>query len=387
MSFTLQLGTIAQSLPPSPIRRFFDLVESNKDAISLGVGEPDFITPFHIRDEGIFSLEKGYTKYTPNAGITVLRQEVSKYMSRHYNLTYDYANQTLITVGGSEAIDLCLRAVLNPGDEVLIPEPSFVCYRPLTALAGGVPVGIETVAQEKFRLTPDRLKAAITPRTKVLILPFPNNPTGGIMERADLEAIAAILRDTNILVLSDEIYAQLTYGVRHVSIAEIDGMYDRTLVVNGFSKSHAMTGWRMGFACGPAALIGQMTRIHQYAIMSAPTTSQYAATVALRDGDNDVVHMRDDYDRRRHLVLTAFERMGLPCFEPQGAFYAFPCIADTGLSSVEFCERFLVEHGVAVIPGDGFGAGGEGFIRCCYATSVHQLTEAFDRMERFLKTL
>lgn len=387
MSFSLQLGEVAKSIQPSPIRRFFDLVEENKNAISLGIGEPDFVTPYHIRDEGIFTLEKGYTKYTPNAGITLLRQEICKYMQRHYQLTYDYANEVLVTVGGSEAIDLCLRSVLNAGDEVLIPEPSFVCYRPLTTLAGGVPVGIETVAEEKFRLTPDRLKAAITPRTKVLILPYPNNPTGGIMEKDDLLAIAEVLRDTNIMVLSDEIYAELTYGLKHVSIAAIDGMYERTLVVNGFSKSHAMTGWRMGYACGPRALIAQMTRLHQYAIMSAPTMSQYASVVALRDGDGDVAHMRDDYDQRRRLVLDAFARMDMDCFEPQGAFYAFPCIASTGLSSVEFCERFLLEHQVAVIPGGGFGLGGEGFVRCCYATSVHDLNEAMARMDAFIQSL
>ncbi|MCL2546054.1 MAG: aminotransferase class I/II-fold pyridoxal phosphate-dependent enzyme [Oscillospiraceae bacterium] len=387
MSFSFALGRQAQALPPSPIRRFFDLVEQNKDAISLGIGEPDFVTPYPIRDEGIFTLEKGYTKYTPNAGLTLLRQEVSAYMARHFGLTYDYANEILITVGGSEAIDLGLRALLNTGDEVLIPEPSFVCYAPLTQLAGGVPVGIETIAAENFRLTADRLKAAITPRTKVLVLPFPCNPTGAIMEHADLEAIAQVLCGTDIVVLSDELYAGLTYGVSHISIATVDNMRERTLVVNGLSKSHAMTGWRMGFACAPPPLIAQMTRIHQYAIMSAPTMSQYAAIIALRDSDDSVEQMRQAYDQRRRLVLNAFETMNLPCFEPQGAFYAFPDIRGTGLSSFAFCERLLTKYKVAVIPGDGFGGCGEGFVRICYAVDVGLLTEALRRIEAFIKGL
>ncbi len=383
------LSDRVKGIAPSGIRKFFDLLENMRagDAISLGVGEPDFVTPWHIRDAGIYALEKGFTKYTSNAGLKDLRQEIALYLKRRFNLVYDPLKQMIVTVGGSEGIDLAVRAVVSAGDEVVVPVPSFVCYGPVVSLAGGVPVFVETKAEDEFRLTADALRAAITPRTKMVILPFPNNPTGGIMERADLEAIADVLRGTDILVLSDEIYAELTYGGHHVSMANLPDMYERTLVVNGFSKSHAMTGWRMGYLCGPAPLIKQMLKIHQYAIMCAPTTSQYAALEAMRDGDNDVEMMRKDYDYRRRFLLDKLRTAGLECFEPRGAFYAFPCIRSTGLTSAEFCERFLLEEHVAAIPGTAFGQGGEGFVRMCYASSLQNLSEAMDRLERFLKRL
>lgn len=383
------LSPRVKGIAPSGIRKFFDLLENMQsgDAISLGVGEPDFVTPWHIRDAGIYALEKGFTKYTSNAGLKELRGEIARYLKRRFALTYDPATQMLVTVGGSEGIDLAVRALVGEGDEVIVPVPSFVCYGPIVAMAGGVPVYVETRAEDEFRLTPDALRSAITPRTKLLILPFPNNPTGGIMERADLEAVADVLRGTDILVLSDEIYAELTYGGHHVSMANLPDMYERTLVVNGFSKSHAMTGWRMGYLCGPAPLIKQMLKIHQYAIMCAPTTSQYAAVEALRAGDGDVEMMRKDYDYRRRFLLDKLRSAGLTCFEPRGAFYTFPCIRSTGLSSSEFCERFLLEEHVAAIPGTAFGPGGEGFVRMCYASSLQNLSEAMDRLERFLKRL
>lgn len=376
-----------QYIKPSGIRKFFDILEEMTDAISLGIGEPDFVTPWHIRDAGIYSLERGHTKYTSNAGMLELRREIANYLRRRFDLEYDYAKQILVTVGGSEAIDLALRCMLNPGDEVIIPVPSFVCYGPLTEMAGGVPVYVELKEENQFRLTPQQLKEAITPKTKVLVLPFPSNPTGGIMERRDLEAIADVLRGTDIMVLSDEIYAELTYGQRHVSMANLTDMYERTVVVNGFSKSHAMTGWRMGYVCAPQPIIAAMTKLHQFGIMSAPTTSQYAAIEAMRNGDRDIQHMREEYDSRRRYLVENLNRIGLTCFEPKGAFYVFPCIRSTGLSSEEFCERFLMEEKVAVIPGTAFGAGGEGFVRACYASSMRDLAEAVSRLDNFLQNL
>ena len=376
-----------QEVKPSGIRRFFDILEEMKDAISLGVGEPDFVTPWHIRDAGIYSLEKGFTKYTSNAGMAELRREIAAYLNRRFGLQYDFAHQIVVTVGGSEAIDLALRCILNPGDEVIIPVPSFVCYGPLTSMAGGTPVYVELKAENEFRLTAAQLRAALTPRTKAVVLPFPSNPTGGILERADLEALAGVLKDTNAMVLSDEIYAELTYGQKHVSPANLPELYDRTIVVNGFSKSHAMTGWRMGYVCGPAPIVKQMLKLHQFGIMSAPTTSQYAAIEAMRNGDHDIEKMRDEYDGRRRYLVEGLRRIGLPCFEPRGAFYVFPDIRPTGLSSEEFCERFLMEEKVAVIAGNAFGPSGEGFVRCCYATSMKDLSEALTRMEHFLANL
>lgn len=381
------LSDKVKGLAPSGIRRFFDLLEDKPNAISLGVGEPDFVTPWHIRDAGVYSLEKGFTKYTSNAGLMELRREISNYLYRRFNIYYDPKKQIVVTVGGSEAIDIGIRAVVNPGEEVIIPIPSFVCYGPLVSLAGGVPVYVETKAENDFRLTAEELKAAITPKTKLLVLPFPNNPTGAIMEKHDLEAIAEVLRDTNIMILSDEIYAELSYGEKHVSITNIPDMYERTILVNGFSKSHAMTGWRMGYVCAPAELIKQMVKIHQYLIMSAPTTSQYAAIEAMREGDKDVEMMRNQYNYRRRYLLDELRKMGLDAFEAKGAFYVFPCIKSTGLTSEEFCERLLMEQSVAVIPGNAFGECGEGFVRMCYATSLEQIKEALRRMKAFLETL
>ena len=380
------LSPVVTGIPPSGIRKFFDIVSEMKDAISLGVGEPDFVTPTHIREAGIASLEDGHTHYTSNSGLAELRREIAAYMKRRFEVEYDGMHEVLVSVGGSEAIDLALRAILCPGDEVLIPEPSFVCYKPDTVLAGGVAVPLETKEEDNFALTPETLRAAITPRTKALVLPYPNNPTGGIMTRAEVEAIAEVLEGTNILVISDEIYAELTYGdERHFSIARIPSMRERTLIVSGFSKAYAMTGWRLGYACGPQELIAAMTKIHQYAIMSAPTMSQYAAIAALRDGDDDIERMKREYNRRRRLIVDGFRRMGLSCFEPLGAFYVFPCIKSTGFSSNEFCERLLEEEKVAVVPGNAFGESGEGFVRCSYAYSVEQITEALRRIERFVK--
>ena len=387
MNYEQILSKRIQQVQPSGIRKFFDILEEMKDAISLGIGEPDFVTPWHIRDAGIYSLEKGRTRYTSNAGLAELRREIAAFMSRHYGLEYDFAHQIVVTVGGSEGIDLAIRCLVNPGDEVIVPVPSFVCYGPLVNMAGGTPVYVETKAENEFRLTADELRAAITPKTKALVMPFPCNPTGGIMERADLEAVAQVLRDTEIMVISDEIYAELTYGQRHVSIASIPGMYERTVVVNGMSKSHAMTGWRMGYLCGPEPLIRQMLKLHQFGIMSAPTMSQYAAVEAMRNGDRDIEKMRDEYDGRRRYLVESLRRIGLPCFEPKGAFYVFPDIRPTGLSSEEFCERFLREEKVAVIPGSAFGPGGEGFVRACYATSMKDIAEALTRMDNFLTNL
>ena len=374
-------------IKPSGIRRFFDILEEMKDAISLGIGEPDFVTPWHIRDAGIYALEKGFTKYTGNAGLAELCREIAAYLKRRFDLEYDFASQIIVTVGGSEAIDLSLRCLVNPGDEVIIPVPSFVCYGPLTSMAGGTPVYVELKAENEFRLTPEQLRAAITPKTKALVLPFPCNPTGGIMERADLEAIAEVLQGTNIMVISDEIYAELTYGQHHVSPANLPQLKDRTVLVNGFSKSHAMTGWRMGYVCGPKEVVQQMLKLHQFGIMSAPTTSQYAAIEAMRNGDGDIEHMREEYDRRRRYLVENLNRIGLTCFEPKGAFYVFPCIRSSGLTSDEFCEQFLREEKGAVIPGSAFGLGGEGFVRASYAASMKDIVEAVSRMDIFMTNL
>ena len=387
MNYDQILNPTIQGIRPSGIRKFFDLLEELGDGISLGVGEPDFVTPWHIRDAGIYSLERGHTKYTSNAGMLQLRREVASYLKRRFDLDYEYNGQILVTVGGSEAIDLTMRVILQPGDEVIVPVPSFVCYGPLAEMAGAKPVYVELKAENEFRLTAEELRAAITPKTKMLVMPFPCNPTGGIMERRDLEAIAEVLRGTDIMVLSDEIYAELTYGQRHVSMANLTDMYERTIIVNGFSKSHAMTGWRMGYVCAPKPIVAAMTKLHQFGIMSAPTTSQYAAVEAMRNGDRDIEHMREEYDRRRRYLVENLNRIGLSCFEPKGAFYVFPDIRSTGLSSDEFCERFLREQRVAVIPGSAFGPGGEGFVRACYAASMKDIAEAVRRMEIFLKHL
>lgn len=374
-------------LKPSGIRKFFDIVSEMEDAISLGVGEPDFDTPWHIRDEGIYSLEKGRTFYTSNSGLMELRQEICNYIKRKQGVTYEPKHEVLITVGGSEAIDIGLRAVVNPGDEVLIPQPSYVSYEPCAIMAGAVPVIIELKAEDEFRLTAEELENAITDKTKVLILPFPNNPTGAIMERKDLESIAEVIRKHDILVMSDEIYAELTYKEKHVSIVEIEGMKERTILINGFSKSFAMTGWRLGYACGPKEILEQMTKLHQFAIMCAPTTSQYAAIEALRNGDEDVAQMRMAYNQRRRFLLRAFQEMGLECFEPFGAFYVFPCIREFGMTSEEFAERFLAEEKVAVVPGTAFGDCGEGFLRISYAYSLDNLKLAIGKLADFVKRL
>ncbi len=387
MEFRELIAKKVTELKPSGIRKFFDLLETMEDAISLGVGEPDFQTPWHIRDAGVYSLEKGFTKYTPNAGMMALREEIAKYMLRRFGLRYDPAEQIIVTVGGSEGIDLSLRMLLEPGDEVIIPTPSFVCYGPLTIMAGGTPVYVETRQEDDFKLTPELLKSALTPRTKVLVLPYPCNPTGGVMERADLEAIAEILKDTRVAVISDEIYAELTYGGKHCSPASIPALYDRTVVVNGFSKAYAMTGWRLGYLCAPRDAIKQMVKIHQFGIMSAPTTSQYAAIEAMRSGDKDIEAMCAEYDRRRRFLVHGLRQAGLDCYEPKGAFYVFPDIRSTGLTSEDFCERFLRAERVAVIPGSAFGPGGEGFVRMCYAASMENLNEALVRLRRFLESL
>ncbi|MBQ3393383.1 MAG: aminotransferase class I/II-fold pyridoxal phosphate-dependent enzyme [Lachnospiraceae bacterium] len=373
------------NMKPSGIRKFFDIVSEMKDAISLGVGEPDFDTPWHIRDEGIYSLEKGRTFYTSNAGLKELREEICAYMHRSQGLRYDPLKEVLITVGGSEGIDLMFRAMLNDGDEVLIPQPSYVSYEPCALLANGKPVIIPLKNENQFRLTPQELEAAITPRSKILVLPYPNNPTGAIMEKKDLEAIAQIIIDHDLYVLSDEIYGELTYTGSHVSIASLPGMQERTIVINGFSKAYAMTGWRLGYACGPAFLIAQMTKIHQYAIMCAPTTSQYAAVEALRNGDEDVMMMRESYNQRRRFVLQKLGEMGLPCFEPMGAFYVFPCIEEFGMGSEEFAQKLLEEEKVAIVPGTAFGDCGEGFLRISYAYSIENLREALGRLRRFVQ--
>ncbi len=376
-----------QEVKPSGIRRFFDIANEMENVISLSIGEPDFTTPWHVRQAGIDSLEKGKTWYTPNRGFMELRREICRYFSRRFHVEYQPEQEVLVTVGGSEAIDLCVRTLINPGDEVLVVQPSFVCYVPMVQMAHGVAKIIETKACNEFRLTAQELEEHITPKTKLLILPFPNNPTGAVMRRRHLEEIAPVIKKHNLLVLSDEIYSELTYGDEPpVSIAEISGMRERTIVVNGFSKTYAMTGWRLGYALGPAPILSQMTKLHQYAIMSAPTTAQYAAIEALRNGDEDIAYMRKQYDMRRRLVVDGFRRMGLSCFEPQGAFYVFPCIKSVGLSSEEFCEQLLMSERVAVVPGNAFGDSGEGFVRVSYSYSVKHLTEALVRIERFIQS-
>ncbi len=374
-------------IKPSGIRKFFDIVSEMKDAISLGVGEPDFDTPWHIRDEGIYSLEKGRTFYTSNAGLKELKIEICNYLKRKQGITYDYNHEVLVTVGGSEAIDIAMRAMINPGEEVLIPQPSYVSYEPCAILADAKPVIINLKAENEFRLTAQELRDTITDKTKLLVLPFPNNPTGAIMERKDLEEIAEVIIEKDIYVLSDEIYSELTYKGEHVSIASLPGMQERTILINGFSKAYAMTGWRLGYACGPREIIGQMTKIHQFAIMCAPTTSQYAAVEALKNGDEDVKEMRTAYNQRRRFLMNAFKEMGLECFEPYGAFYVFPCIKEFGMTSDEFATRFLEEEKVAVVPGTAFGDSGEGFLRISYAYSLENLKVAIGRLERFVNKL
>lgn len=387
IDYSKVLSERVQAVKPSGIRKFFDLASTMKDVISLGVGEPDFETPWQVRRAGIASLEKGRTFYTSNWGLQQLRDEIAGLALRRYDLFYDPHDEIVVTVGGSEAIDNALRAIVSLGDEVLIPEPSFVCYTPLTTLAGGVPVAIPTVAEEGFKLTPERLRAAITPKTKALILPYPNNPTGAIMNRQELEAIADVLRDTNIVVISDEIYCMLTYQGEHVSIAQIDGMRERTIVIDGFSKSYAMTGWRLGWAMGPRELMKSICKIHQFGIMCAPTTAQFAGIEAIRTGNDDIIHMRSQYDIRRRFLVSELRSMGLECFEPHGAFYVFPSVKSTGLTSEEFCNRLLQEQHVAVIPGDAFGESGAGHIRISYSYSMAHLREACSRIRDFLQTL
>ena len=371
-------------IKPSGIRKFFDIVSEMKDAISLGVGEPDFDTPWHIRDEGIYSLEKGKTFYTSNSGLKELRMEICNYLQRKQGIFYDWSHEVLVTVGGSEAIDIGLRAMINPGEEVLIPQPSYVSYEPCAILAGAVPVIINLKEENEFRLTARELEEAITEKTKVLILPFPNNPTGAIMEKEDLEAIAEVILKHDIFVMSDEIYGELTYKGEHVSIASLPGMQERTILINGFSKAYAMTGWRLGYACGPREIIEQMTKIHQFAIMCAPTTSQYAAVDALKNGDGDIAEMRKAYNQRRRYLLHAFQEMGLTCFEPYGAFYVFPCIKEFGMTSEEFASRFLEEEKVAAVPGTAFGDCGEGYLRISYAYSLEKLKVAMGRLAHFV---
>lgn len=388
INYSKVLNQTVTNIKPSGIRRFFDIAATMDDVISLGVGEPDFQTPWQIRKAGIESLQNGKTKYSSNWGLIQLRNEVSRYLKRKFNISYNPENEVLITVGGSEAIDACIRAVVSKGDEVIIPQPSYVCYEPMTLLAGGVPVIIETKAENNFKVTVEELKKAITPRTKLLILPYPCNPTGAIMEKEDLKAIADLLKDTDIMVLSDEIYAELTFGGKsHVSAASLDGMWERTVTVNGFSKSFSMTGWRLGFACGPKEIIDQITKIHQYAIMCAPTTSQYAAIEALKNCDEEVARMVSEYDKRRRMMVSGFNSIGLECKEPKGAFYTFPSIKSTGMTSEEFCEKLLHSKKVAVVPGTAFGDSGEGFIRASYCYSVEHIKEAISRIGEFLDEL
>ena len=384
---TKPLSDIVETIKPSGIRKFFDIVSEMKDAISLGVGEPDFDTPWHIRDEGIYALSKGKTFYTSNAGLKELREEICKYLKRTQNIEYNPLKEVIVTVGGSEAIDIGLRAIVNYGDEVIIPQPAYVSYEPCTILAGAKPVIINLKAENEFRLTPEELENAITDKTKVLILPFPNNPTGAIMEREDLEKIAKIIIKHDLYVMSDEIYGELTYKGEHVSIASIAGMKERTILINGFSKAYAMTGWRLGYACGPEAIIKQMTKIHQFAIMCAPTTSQYAAVEALKNGDEDVKMMRQAYNQRRRFLLNAFKEMNVKCFEPYGAFYVFPCIKEFGMTSEEFATKFLEEEKVAAVPGNAFGDSGEGYLRISYAYSLENLKIAMERFKKFAEKL
>jgi aminotransferase len=379
------LSPLVRNIPPSGIRKFFDLVSGSKDIISLGVGEPDFSTPWHVREAAVHSLERGRTKYTPNSGIPELREAIAEYLNNNFKTKYEPTNEVLVTVGGSEAIDLALRALITPGDEILIPEPCYISYSPIAIIGGGIPVGIETFAKDRFKLRAESLKSAITPRSKVLILCYPSNPTGGIMEYEDWLPIAKLVEEHDLIVISDEIYAELTYGQKHVSFASIPGMRDRTILVSGFSKAFAMTGWRMGYACGHSELISAMLKIHQYTVMCAPIMGQVAAHEALTNGLEEKDRMMESYNQRRRLVVKGFCEIGLECHEPQGAFYAFPSIASTGLSSDEFAQKLLLEAKVAAVPGDVFGLGGEGFIRCSYAYSVSQLNEALERMGNFLR--
>ena len=388
MDYSEKLTQSIRSVKPSGIRRFFDIVNEMDNVISLSVGEPDFQTPWHVREAGITSLEQGKTWYTPNRGFKELCREISNFYKRKYNLTYNPLEECVVTVGGSEAIDIAIRCLASAGDEVLIPQPSFVCYEPLTMMAGATPVIIETKAENAFRLTAEQLEEKITEKTKLLILPYPNNPTGGIMERADLEEIAAVIEKHDLMVLSDEIYSELTYeGKQHVSIASIDGMRERTIVINGFSKSYAMTGWRLGYALGPKEIIAMMVKLHQFCIMSAPTTAQYAAIEALRNGDVDIENMRSEYDMRRRFVVGSLNEMGLSCFNPEGAFYCFPCIKSTGLTSEEFCTRLLHSKRVALVPGSAFGESGEGYVRLSYSYSIKHLIRAMELIHEFLKEL
>lgn len=388
MDYSKVLNEKVVEIKPSGIRKFFDIAEQMEDVISLGVGEPDFPTPWHIRSAGIRSLEQGKTRYSSNHGLLTMREEISRMVSRKYGVTYDPVNEILVTVGGSEAIDGAIRAIVNPGEEVIIPQPSYVCYEPMTVLAGGVPVIIETKAENSFRITPEELRAAITPKTKALILPYPCNPTGAVMRKKDLEAIAEVLRDTQIVVISDEIYAELTFGgEKHTCFAAIEGMRERTIVVNGFSKAYSMTGWRMGYACGPQEILNQITKIHQFAIMCAPTTSQYAAIEALKYGDEDIAKMVEEYDMRRRIIVDGFNNLGLTCREPLGAFYAFPDITSTGMTCEDFCEKLLYSKKVAIVPGTAFGRGGEGFVRASYCYSVDHIKTALVRIGEFLKEI
>ncbi len=382
------LNAKAAAIKPSGIRRFFDIASEMDDVISLSIGEPDFLTPWHVREAGITTLEKGRTRYTPNRGLMELRRQICRFMERKYGLTYEPETDVLVTVGGSEAIDMALRCLIEPGDEVVIPEPCFVCYDPMARMAGGVPVPVATKAENGFRLTAEELEAAITPKTKVLIFPYPNNPTGAIMRREHMEPLARLIKAHDLFVLSDEIYSELTYGREpHVSIAALEGMQERTVVVNGFSKTYAMTGWRLGYATGPKEIVAPMTKLHQYAIMSAPTTSQYAAIEALKNGDEDIAEMRGEYDMRRRLLVDGLNRLGLTCFEPEGAFYVFPSIRKTGMTSEEFCEKLIYSKRVAVVPGSAFGASGEGHVRISYAYSIKHLVEALERIRAFLEEL
>ena len=387
MNYEQLLSRTVSELKPSGIRKFFDLVGEMTDVTALTVGQPDFVTPWHIREAGIESLERGKTYYTSNAGNLSLREEISKYLNRRFSLQYNPTDEVVVTVGGSEAIDIAIRAIVEPGDEVIIPMPSFVCYEPIVRMAGGVPVIINTTFENKFKLTAAELQAAITDKTKLLVLPYPNNPTGAIMDADDLEAIARVLRGTNIAVLSDEIYAELTFGKKHVSIATMEGMWERTIIVSGFSKAYAMTGWRLGYLCAPAPLAKQMLKIHQYAIMCAPTTAQFAAEEALRNGDSDIEYMAEEYDRRRRYIYAGLAELGIECFEPEGAFYIYPYIGKFGLSSEEFCQRLLLEHKCAIVPGTAFGDCGEGFARISYAYSVGHITAALEKIGAFVKTL
>lgn len=387
MDYSLILSDTVQKISPSGIRKFFDLLSDRKDVISLTVGEPDFMTPFHIREAGIESLHQGRTYYTSNNGMAELRSEICNYLNRRFGVTYNPLNEVIVTVGGSEAIDLGIRALVNPGDEVIIPIPSFVCYAPIVELAHGVPVFIETREEDQFKLMPDKLKAAITDKTKLLILPYPNNPTGAVLTKDELKAIADVIKDTNIIVLSDEIYGELSYGFKHTPFAAIDRMWERTITISGFSKAYAMTGWRLGYLAAPEPLVSQMHKIHQYAIMCAPTTSQFAAIEALRNGDSDIEMMANEYNRRRKYILNGLKRIGIECFEAKGAFYVFPHIGQFGMSSDEFCRRLLDEKGVAIVPGNAFGSCGEGYARISYAYSVSHITTALNRLEEFVNTL